>query len=117
MTKLSKNPLRALAAFSALAFIAVTQGAWDLECDQCNRTEIDTRGVGDAVEVNKATQTIDPWPPHAYNKHLSMNGKRAGLAMQRYELNRQLAPRPLNAVKPAELPVPDQALQAPQPQQ
>ena len=117
MTTFSKNPLHALAALSALALIAATQGAWDIECDQCDRTEFVTRGAGDAVAVNKATQTIDPWPAHACNRHLTMNGRRAGLAMQRYEVNRQLAPHLLNPIKAAEQPTPDQALQAPQAQQ
>ncbi|MGO8955531.1 MAG: hypothetical protein ACLPWS_07545 [Rhodomicrobium sp.] len=117
MNRLCKKALRTAGVVSALALIAVTQSAWDVECNQCDRTEFVTRGVGDAIDVNKAAQTIDPWPPYVRNRHLSMNGKRADLAIQRYETNRELRPRPLNPTKAAEQPIPDNALQAPAPQQ
>jgi len=117
MNRLCKKALHTAGVVSVLALIVVTQGAWDIECNQCDRTDFVTRGVGDAVEVNKAAQTIDPWPPYVRNRHLSMNGKRAGLAIQRYEANRVVMPRPLNPAKLPEQPIPDNALQAPQPQQ
>jgi hypothetical protein len=117
MNKLHKKALCTAGVVSVLALIVVTQGAWDVECNQCNRVDFVTRGAGDAVEVNKATQTIDPWPPYVRNRHLSMNGKRAGLAVQRYEADRVVAPRPLNPTKLPEQPLPDNALQAPVPQQ
>jgi hypothetical protein len=103
---------------SSVCLLAISQGAWDLYCEQCgDRVDFVTRGVGDAVEVNKAAQRFDPWPAHAYNRNLSFNGKRGGLAMQRYEMNRSLQPRPLNATKPAEQPPVDNSFQAPVPQQ
>ena len=62
-------------------------------------------------------QTIDPWPPYVNNRRLTLDGSRAGLAMQRYQTNRVLRPRPLNPEKAAETQQPDNALQAPTPQQ
>ncbi|MGO9486946.1 MAG: hypothetical protein ACLPX9_20645 [Rhodomicrobium sp.] len=110
--------LRTGVKVSALVLMAASLGAWDLECSSCgDRTEFVTRGVGDAIDVNKATQTIDPWPPYVKNRKLNMSGQRAGLAMDRYQANRVLRPRPLNPEKAAEAPQPDNALQAPTPQQ
>ena len=117
MNRLCKMALHTAGVVSALALIAVTQAAWEVECNQCDRTEFVTRGVGDAVDVNKAAQTIDPWPPYAGNRHLSTDGKRADLAIQRYQVNRVVTPRPLNPTKAPEQPTPDNALQAPVPQQ
>ncbi len=107
MTGLFKKHVRRVVSVSALALLAISQGAWDYECERCDRTEFVTRGVGDAVEVNKATQTIDPWPAHAKNRRLIYNGKRIGLAIQRYEGNRVLPPRGLNTAKGPDQPVPD----------
>ena len=117
MTGHHKKFLRTAAKVSALALMVVSVGAWDLGCSDCgDRTEFVTRGAGDAIDVNKATQTIDPWPPYVKNRKLNMDGQRAGLAMQRYQTNRSLRPRALNADKPTEAPPADNALQAPAPQ-
>ncbi|MGO9172160.1 MAG: hypothetical protein ACLP7P_09365 [Rhodomicrobium sp.] len=115
MTKFCKKPLRSATTISVLAIIAAGVSAWD---DDSDRIEFVTRGAGDAVEVNKATQTIDPWPPYVKNRHLTLDGKRAGLAIQRYETNRVMQPRPLNPAKAPEMPLPaDNALPPPVPQQ
>jgi hypothetical protein len=113
MTKLTGKLLRNAAKLSALAIAAAGLCAWD---DEGDRVEFVTRGVGDAVEVNKANQTIDPWPAYAKNRRLTMDGKRAGIAMQRYQLNKVVQPRPLNPVRPAEMQQPiDNSLPSPPP--
>ncbi len=112
-----KKHVRRIVRLSALALLAVSQGAWDYECERCDRTEFVTRGVGDAIEVNKATQTIDPWPAHAKNRRLIYNGKRVGLAMQRYEGNRVVPPRGLSATKSSDQVAPDLAPPPPLPPQ
>ena len=117
MTKLRKKAMRTAGIVSALAFVTLTQAAWDLECNQCDRTEFVTRGAGDAIAVNNATQTIDPWPPYVRDRRLTLDGMRAGLAMLRYQSDRVVKPRPLNPTKAAEPPAADNTLQAPQPQQ
>ncbi len=101
MTKLSGKSLRKAAMLSAFTIAALGLCAWD---DDSDRVEFVTRGAGDAVEVNKANQTIDPWPPYVKNRRLNLDGKRAGIAMQRYQANKVLQPQPLNPVKPAEMP-------------
>jgi hypothetical protein len=55
-----------------------------------------TRQAGDAIAVNKAAQTIDPWPAAANNRKLDVDGKRAEVAMKRYEQNKSIPPRGLS---------------------
>jgi hypothetical protein len=118
MTQSSKASMRPFLTVPALLAVTVGLCAWDIEDPEAgSRVEFITRGAGDAVQVNKASQTIYPWPAHAKNRHLNMSGKRAGLAMQRYETDRIIEPRPLNPTKAPETPAPDNALQAPVPQQ
>ncbi len=54
-----------------------------------------TRQAGDAIAVNKAAQTIDPWPAASKNRNLDVDGKRAEVAIKRYELNKSIQPRGL----------------------
>ena len=120
MTGHYKKLLRTAAKGFRLVLMAVSLGAWDLECSSCgDRTEFVTRGAGDAIDVNKATQTIDPWPPYVKNRKLNMDGQRAGLAMRRYQANKVAQPRPLNPDMPLPKPRTRQSMQqaTPQPQQ
>jgi hypothetical protein len=55
-----------------------------------------TRQAGDGIEVNKAAQTIDWWPKAAKNRKLDVDGKRAEVAMKRYEQNKSIPPRGLS---------------------
>jgi hypothetical protein len=116
MMKFRERPLRKIALLSTLAVVSAALGGWD----ESDRVEFVTRGVGDAIAVNKATQTIDPWPPYVKNRKLNLDGKRAGIAMHRYQMNRVLQPHPLSPTKAPELPVADNnngAVPPPQPQQ
>jgi hypothetical protein len=56
-----------------------------------------TMGAGDAVAVNKATHTIDPWPPESRNARIDQDGKRAHIAIKRYEANKSIQPRGLTS--------------------
>jgi hypothetical protein len=60
------------------------------------RRDTVTLGAGDAVAVNQVTQTIDPWPPHAKNSQIDVDGRRLGIAVQRYQQNKSIQPRGLN---------------------
>jgi hypothetical protein len=55
-----------------------------------------TFGAGDAVATNKVTQTIDPWPAASRKTRIDMDGKRALIAVERYETNTSIPPRGLN---------------------
>jgi len=54
-----------------------------------------TLGAGDANAVNAATQTIDPWPPESKEARIDQDGKRAHIAIKRYETNTSIEPRGL----------------------
>lgn len=56
-----------------------------------------TLGAGDAVAVNKATHTIDPWPPESNNTRIDQDGKRAEIAVKRYETNTSIEPKGLTS--------------------
>jgi len=69
----------------ALAFGAVLGGCSDIYYDR--REGITARG-GNAIETNKVTQIIDPWPPAAANRHLEADGQRMQRAVERYRTNK-----------------------------
>ncbi len=54
-----------------------------------------TRQAGDAVAANIAAQTIDPWPKEVKDRKLDVDGKRAEVAIKRYEQNKSIPPRGL----------------------
>ena len=54
-----------------------------------------TVAVGDSVRHNKAIQTIDPWPKHAWNTEIGLDGQRALVAADRYRQNKVLEPKGL----------------------
>ncbi|HEX5507783.1 MAG TPA: hypothetical protein VFX37_04700 [Pseudolabrys sp.] len=47
---------------------------------------------GDAIETNKVTQIIDPWPPSSANRHIAYSGQRMQSAVQRYRDNKVTPP-------------------------
>ena len=49
--------------------------------------------AGDSVAYNKALQTIDPWPVYARKRHQTTDGKRALLAVERYQKNDSIEPQ------------------------
>jgi hypothetical protein len=54
-----------------------------------------TMGAGNANAVNAATQTVDPWPPESRNAQIDQDGKRAHIAVKRYETNTSIEPKGL----------------------
>jgi hypothetical protein len=64
--------------------------------DYWDRRDTVTMGAGDAVQVNQVTQTIDPWPPHAKNADINVDGRRVGVAVERYQQNKSVPPKGLN---------------------
>ena len=49
-----------------------------------DRQETITLGVGNSIEVNKASQTIERWPSAAQHDRWQSDGERARLAIERY---------------------------------
>ncbi len=54
-----------------------------------------TMGAGDANAVNATTQTVDPWPPESQDNRIDQDGKRAHIAVKRYESNTSIPPHGL----------------------
>jgi hypothetical protein len=48
--------------------------------------------AGDAVETNKVTQMVDPWPAHSANNNIAFNGDRMQKAVERYRHNKVTSP-------------------------
>jgi hypothetical protein len=101
MTALTMTAKRALSAALIAAPVLLLQGCY--EDDYLARRDTITLGAGDANATNAATHTIDPWPAHAKNTDINMDGKRAEIAASRYQQNKSIPPRGLttSAVAPA----------------
>ncbi|MFM9848716.1 MAG: hypothetical protein ACKVP3_16310 [Hyphomicrobiaceae bacterium] len=54
-----------------------------------------TLGAGDAVASNIAAHTIDVWPDHVRRTKINQDGKRAAIAVKRYETNTSIRPKGL----------------------
>jgi hypothetical protein len=54
-----------------------------------------TLGAGDAPASNLATHTVDPWPKHSQRTKIDQDGKRAAIAVKRYETNTSIRPKGL----------------------
>jgi hypothetical protein len=47
---------------------------------------------GDAVQTDKVTQMVDPWPRHAGDRNIAYNGAVAQAAQERYRTGRVIPP-------------------------
>lgn len=97
MARSSRMKVAAIAALAAVC--ATTLAGCDefQEFDQYRaRRDSITPYVGDSVRHNIAVQTIDPWPPHARNNKIGLEGNRAVLAAERYRANKVLSPQGLS---------------------
>lgn len=87
-------------AFRRGATIAVIGSALPLlagcyESDYYAQRDTITLGAGDAVATNQASQTIDPWPPHAKDTDIDLEGPRAVVAVDAYQSNTSIEPQGL----------------------
>jgi hypothetical protein len=82
--------------FSAAAMFASSTMLLADDDTHFGHNDFITRQGGDGVAVNKAVQTIDPWPEESKNRKLNVDGKRAEVAIKRYELNKSIQPRSLS---------------------
>ena len=51
-----------------------------------------TEGAGNASAANRAIHTVDPWPAYAEKTEINTDGKRALVAVRRYETNTSVKP-------------------------
>jgi hypothetical protein len=76
---------------SALVAGTLLGGCADIYYD---RRETVAFGANDAVETNKATHVIDPWPRAAANRNITHDGHRMQTAVGRYRANAAPAAAP-----------------------
>ncbi len=67
-----------------------------------NHSDFVSRDAGNAIAVNSATQTINPWPKEAQDSTINLEGNRAAAAVERYQDNKSLQPRGLNTTTVSE---------------
>lgn len=87
------RPRRAGAAcLAGIVLAGLALGA----CRETNRymarRDTITPGAGDAAAHNAAIHTIDPWPRHSRNTHLTADGKRMMVGIKRYQANESIDP-------------------------
>jgi hypothetical protein len=85
---------RALAAGAALVLCGSLGACIDEE--HYLHHDMVSAHAGDAIAVNAATQTIDPWPKESKNSTIDVDGKRLALGVERYQANKSIQPRGLN---------------------
>lgn len=91
------NKLRRACAIICVAGAATSAGGCDdpdFEQYRGRRDSI-TSQHGDSVRQNIAVQTIDPWPKHARDTTIGLDGHRALLAAERYRANKVIPPKGL----------------------
>ena len=84
------NKLRPLAAATALSLLLAACS--DIYYDRRDAIHL---SVSDANASNIAVQTIDPWPRHAAERNILMNGEKIQPAIQRYKEGKVTPPRGL----------------------
>jgi hypothetical protein len=92
MQSRSDNKTRAKGRVIAGAVLLASMlgGCSDLYYD---RRETVTFAAGDSVATAQAVQTIDPWPPAAYNRNIAYNGPRVAGAVERYRTGKIIEPK------------------------
>ena len=56
-----------------------------------------TSSAGNAAASNIAAQMVDPWPASSQRTRIDQDGKRAYLAVKRYETNTSIKPQGVDA--------------------
>lgn len=82
------------------AIMVLSAGLVAAGCDDyLDRRDTMTLGVGDAVAVNKATQTINRWPSSARKDRWLSDGERARAAVSRYRSGKAYPPNALGSAQ------------------
>jgi hypothetical protein len=82
------NVLSGAKIIAVAAAAVITSGCEDY----LDRRDTVTRGAGESVAFNKATQTIDRWPAAARRDRWNSDGERARLAIDRYRTGKTIPP-------------------------
>lgn len=81
--------IRAFVAWGSIAAATMVGGcSSDQIYEYRAHTDKVTSGAGNAMASNRAVHTIDPWPYESQNTQIDMDGKRAQVAIRRYETDK-----------------------------
>jgi hypothetical protein len=80
MSRNADYPLWPITAAILLALAIAAAGC----TDYMHHRETISLHTGEAVRANIAIQTLDPWPPHAYETRIRHHGGRMRHAAERY---------------------------------
>jgi hypothetical protein len=69
---------------ATLALGAMLGGCSNLYMDRTDQVGLSS---GDAIAVNNAMQTVDPWPAHSGNVNIAFNGQKMQTSVERYRTN------------------------------
>ncbi len=86
---------RACLLFGILIGSAILSGCYGDKERYFARRDTITVGAGDAVNTNKVTHTVNPWPRHAKNDKIKTDGQRASKAIEEYRGNKTKEPKNL----------------------
>lgn len=79
------NPATGALTRCGISLVLLTVAGLGAGCgENFDRRDTVSLAVGDAVEVNKATQTIERWPRAATQDRWRSDGERARIAAERY---------------------------------
>jgi hypothetical protein len=85
----SSKAARALALATAVAGAGVLAGC----SEYLDRRDTISVTGGDAVNTNKVTLMVDPWPPASADKNIAFNGDTMEAAFTRYRTGKVVQPR------------------------
>ena len=94
MSRRSNNSAHIRTIATSVVFFITVLGL--ASCKQYfERQDALTLTAGDSIAKNKATHTINPWPPGSRNPRQATNDARALIAIERYQKNESLDPAPI----------------------
>ena len=103
----SKSGTNKVAALVMLA-VAVA-GCSEMYYDRRDSVSL---GAGDAIAINRTSQTPDPWPRHSMRTQLAFDGERMQTAVQRHRMNKSIPPVNVTTSSAAYQQIQQQAAQA-----
>jgi hypothetical protein len=86
MARVGKRTVSKALGASVLASALIAMGCSSDHIHEYRaNTDRVTSGSGNAMAANRAVHTIDPWPYQSQNTQIDIDGKRAQVAVRRYE--------------------------------
>jgi hypothetical protein len=89
---MGRNSFGLLFSIAVLVLSLVSGCTSDQFYEYRAHTDKVTEGAGNASAANRAIHTVDPWPAYAEKTEINTDGKRAMVAVRRYETNTSIKP-------------------------